>query len=315
MASGCVMQPTEEVHARPAAPAMNEIRVGFELIVHGPQRDESADAAGGQRQDPGSPPRADAARYPRQAPPSEERPSLRPLTRRQISALPSASERFTFRMLHSLVGQEGESLPREFGWSYLLRRMAAVDGLARDPWSADQDQDVADQAAFQEIAPQMVGKSIRRALREIPLVRTVELWFEDFKTESLPLSGTVLDGRDEERRELGHLSLRVRDGNDPLQVTYSVRGWRVGASQDTVRAGFSAPLGDDLSFAVVSTLNHVQNTYDARAEVKFTVDARTRLFLIFGNQVHLFPGPTLERYQNSEFEGGAGAMAYVETIF
>jgi hypothetical protein len=190
--------------------------------------------------------------------------------------------------------------------------MDAVDRLHSDPWS--EERQAADDAALEEIAPRLVGKAFRRALREVPLVRDVEVWFQDFKVESLPLSGTWLDGR-EERRELGHLSLRLQDGSDPLRVTYSVRGWRLGASRETVRAGFSTPLGDGLSFAVTTGFDHAHDQFDAMAELKFAVSARTRLLLTFGNQVHLFPGPTLERNGHKEFDGGTGAMVYVETIF
>jgi len=238
---------------------------------------------------------------------------MRPLDRREIAALPSASERFTFRMLHTLVGSEGDRLPRELGWGFLLRQMDGVDLRNQDPWTDELH--AGDEAAMQEIAPRLLSKALRRGLRELPLVRDVEVWFQDFKIESLPLSGTWLDGRDAERRELGHISLRVRSGHDPVRVTYSVAGWRFGVSSETVGVGFATPLGDGLSFAVSTVFDHARDTYDALAELRFDVDARTRLLLTFGNQVHLFPGPTLEQLQHEEFDDGTGAMIYLETIF
>lgn len=309
--AGCVVHTEEPVQEwEPVAPAL-EIRVGVELIA----ADAPPPLASGGDERRGE----SAPRPPRRAeiqeelqPPRVATPGFRPLTKRQIAELPTASERVAFRLLHTLVGEDGDRLPRELGWSYLLRQIDAVDRLAGDPWADDRE--AADDAALQEIAPRLVGKAVRRALREVPIVRDVELWFQDFKVESLPLSGTWLDGR-EERRELGHLSLRLQDGHDPLRVTYSVRGWRIGASRDTVRAGFSAPLGENLSIAVTSTFDHAADKFDAMAELKFAVSARTRLLLTFGNQVHVFPGPTLERAAREEFDGNAGVMAYVETIF
>lgn len=314
LGAGCSVTPADRQEHVAAAPSLHEIRVGVELIAAPPDAiaqdgqgrgETSADA-------PGPPPPFARPRYPTSPPPLDA-DGARPLSRRQIDALPTTTERFTFRMLHTLVGADGDRLPRELGWSFLLRQMDAVDLANIDPWA--EDLDAQDAAALQKIAPDLVSKSVRRALRELPLVRDVELWFQDFKVESLPLSGTWLDGRDEERRELGHLSLRLRSGRDPLQMTYSVQGWRLGVSRDTVRTGFSTPLSDDITLAITSSFNHARDTYDAMAELKFALNARTRLLFTFGNQLHVFPGPALEQFAHEELEGATGAMMYLETIF
>ncbi|MEZ5964360.1 MAG: hypothetical protein R3F56_10985 [Planctomycetota bacterium] len=310
------MTGADTIAATAIAPPLHEIRVGVELVATPleSQNQNTTDRTPSPRRSQGAG-TANERERPRlmSVPQPVESRGMRPLSSREIRALPTTPERFTFRILQSLVGADGDRLPRDFGWSYLLRQLDAVDPLGADPWGDDRAAE--DAAAMQEIAPHLVSKATRRALRELPLVRDVEVWFQDFKVERLPLSGTWLDGRDEEHRELGHVSLRLRTGSDPLRVTYSVRGWRLGVSRDTVRGGFSTPLGEGLSLAVSSTFDHAGDTFDAMAELKFAVNAQTRLLLTFGNQIHLFPGPTLERRAHDELDGGAGTMVYLETIF
>ncbi len=236
------------------------------------------------------------------------------MSRRQIAALPTAAERATYRLLHTIVGPDGDRLPRELGWSFLQQRLGAVDMATADAWADPVSADVED--ALREIGPGLLRKPLRNALRELPLVRDVELWIEDFKIHNVPTSGAYLDSRDEDRRHYGHVSLRLQgSGSDPLAMTYALQGWRLGGSRDTVRAGYSATLGDGLWLTVGSTFDHVQNRYDAVAELKFDLSARTRLLCTFGNQINLFPGPTLERAARKDLDGGTGVMVYVETIF
>ncbi len=320
LSPGCVGVQTGDTERVATAPSLHEIRVGVEFVA--PEAasdgyDRALDASMTEdKQRPGTPaPRRlgdDADSRPTQS--SERGLSLRPLSRRQIAALPTATERATFRMLHTLVGPDGDRLPRELGWSFLQQRLGAVDAAATDPWTDPVSADVED--ALREVGPSLMRKPLRNALREFPLVRDVELWIEDFKIHNVPTSGAYLDSRDEDRRRYGHVSLRLQDNSsDRLSFTYSVQGWRVGASRETVRAGYSALLSDGLWFTVGSTYDHMHDRYDAMAELKFDVSARTRLLCTFGNQINLFPGPALERAARKDLDGGTGAMVYVETIF
>jgi hypothetical protein len=307
---------------------LHEVRVGVELIADDPQlEDREVDrTADDPQHSPSAPGRNAAPSTPRSRQdgivpdpeasvgPSERGLRLRPLTRRQIAALPTAAERATFRLLHTLAGPDGDRLPRELGWTFMQRQLANVDLGAADPWNEPLPAGIDD--ALGELVPDLLRKPVRNALRELPIVRDIELQIEDFKIHNVPTSGAWLDSRDEDRRRYGHVSLRLQGrGSDPLSVTYAVHGWRLGASRDTVRAGYSALLGDGLWLTIGSTFDHVAERYDAMAELKFDISARTRLLCTFGNQINLFPGATLDRMARKDLDGGTGAMVYVETIF
>jgi len=324
--AGCTLGPPPTVEAIACAPGLQEIRVGVEFVAFDTTAATEAAAtrtallpAHDSGQDPKPAPRrtVDETRPlpdPEPHVPVERGSFMRPLTKKQIAALPTAAERATFRMLQTLVGQDGGRLPRELGWSYLQRRLGETDPFARDPWH--EDEDAARDAALQELGPRLVAKPFRNALRELPLVRDVEIWIQDFKVRNVPTSGAWLDSRDEDRRRYGHVSLRLQgDSGDPLAVTYSLHGWRLGFSRDMVRAGFSTPLGGGWWLALGTTFDHAADTFDALAEIKLDIDARTRLLFVFGNQLNLFPGPTIDRMAHEEFDGGTGAMMYVETLF
>lgn len=316
--TGCAFRPASDTTEHiPPAPGLHDVRVGVEFVASNEPTGASDSPHEGRE-----PPRAQLRPAPTEreagvvgpVAPRPLGPSLRPLTKRQIAALPTAAERATFRFFHTLVGRDGERLPQEFGWSYLQRQLGAADQWADDPWAQSYDEDV--EEALQEIGPDLLRKPFRNALRELPLVRDVEISIEDFKRNNVPTSGAWLDSHDEDRRQYGHLGLRFQaDGTDPLAVTYSLHGWRLGASRDRLRAGFSAPLGDGLWLAVGSTFDHALDRFDAMAELKFDVSARTRLILTFGNEINVFPGAALERAAHKDLDGAAGAMVYVESVF
>jgi hypothetical protein len=220
----------------------------------------------------------------------------------------------TLRLLHTLVGRDGDRLPQELGWAFLQRQLSATERSNEDSWTPFLDHDV--EGALQEMGPSLLRKPVLNALRELPLACNVELWIEEFKRNHVPTSGAWLDSHDEQARRHGHLSLRFQgDGSDPLAVTYSVHGWRVGTSRDRVRAGFSAPLGDGLWLGVGTEFDHRLDRYDASVQLKFDISARTRMLFTFGNQINVFPGATLERHAHADLADTAGAMVYVETVF
>lgn len=245
-----------------------------------------------------------------------QRPGLRPITRREIAEREPGIERVTLRFMQALTGYDANRLPRELGWGLMLRQQGLDDVAARDFWHEEQDAAVFEDA-LQELGPRLLSRPTRHALREMPLLADIEQAIADFKIHHVPISGTYRDSRDEDRRRYGHVSLRFQQSNagDPITVAYSLEGWRFGTSQHTLQLGYSQPLGDALWFGVGTRFDHFQDRFEAMAEMTCLLSHRTRMLLTVGNEINAFPGPTVSRLQRPEAEGDAGVSLYVETIF
>ncbi len=319
--SSCILlasclAPTPTLEPCPGIAPYGDIRIGVELIS-----DEGAVAATDWTERARPTPAVPATLS---VPSSEEhprlgvatQPGLRLITKRDIAALEPGMERVTLRFLQGLSGLDGTRLPRELGWSYLLRQQALDNVQARDAW---REEEVAAEFedVLQELGPRMLSRPTRHALRELPLVADIEWLISDFKIHNVPTSGAYRDSRDEDRRRYGHVSLRWQqtDGSDPLTVAYALEGWRVGASQETLQFGYARPLGDALWFSIGSRFDHSRNRFEASAELSCLLSARTRMLMTIGNEINAFPGPTLTRMQRPEADGDAGLSVYLETIF
>lgn len=324
--AGCAVpgRPTPAFQARSAPiPSITQIRVGVEILSDDPlapgngevsPRPASRPASGGgpvagPTREPERP------RDPRDLEPAGSR-WLTPdrVERRDLDMVPEVADRVTLRFLHGLVGRAGDRLPQALGWSYMQRAATAFD--ADTDW-ADGARLADENDALQGMAIGLLRRPFQHALRELPLVRDIELEVEDFKARNVPTSGAWLDSRAEDRYSAGRLSYRWRlsDGSDPLTVTYALQGWRVGVSRETVRAGFSTRLGDNIDLYLSTTFDHANDRATSSTELRVDLSARTRLRLQLATDIDAFPGPDLARAVEDSQNAGAGAMVYVETVF
>ncbi len=234
--------------------------------------------------------------------------------RRDLDLLPDLSDRMTLRFLGTMVGRDGDRLPRALGWSYMQRAAGAFD---QDADWADGARLAEENEALQSMALGILRRPFQHALRELPIVRNVEMEVEDFKAQNVPTSGAWLDSRDEDRFSAGRLSFRwhLRDGSDPIAVSYALQGWRLGLSRETVRFGYSTALNDCVDIHISTSFDHEKDATAASGELLVDLTPGTRLRLRVATDIDAFPGADLAREVAGTRDAGPGAMVYVETVF
>jgi hypothetical protein len=238
------------------------------------------------------------------------------MRRKDIDALERPADRMTVRFIKEVLGYDKERIHNELGPHFVEHQYARVTDRLSDAWIEEQ-RAADEEEALQELTSELLQRPVRRALREIPLVRGLELMIDDYKADNVPTSGAYRDVRDQARRDWGQVSLRLRhqDGSDPLAVTYSQKGWRFGLSKETVRLGYSTPFLETLWLHVGTSYDHERNRYAVSTELQTSATARTRVRFSVGNYIDAYPGSSVDRIIRDDSDPGPGAMMYVEHIF
>lgn len=328
--AGCVVQPTETdpqpqralvANARPV-PATTTLRIGLEFLA--PEDDRAAAEI-----------RVESTLQARSAVPGTfaERPQepevrqkasehARALTRRHtwtidardLAAMPDPVALQTLHFLEDLLDEDRASAEREvrvpfFDWQHhettddpmLASEFAQLQ--ARDEW-------------IHEHGPSLLKRPFKRLLRRTPWAQQVEVAFEDWRSENVPLSAPYQQMHGEQRHS-GRVSLRVRtdDWADPLEISYVRRGVRVGTSQDYCKFSWDLPLAEKLRLEVRTRHNYRDSDYTWRCNLIYQHSPRTSLHLSAGDDLDFLSTSSIFSLFESPMDGQAGVIVYAVHVF
>jgi len=220
----------------------------------------------------------------------------------------------TLHFLEDMLAEDRRSAQREvrvpfFEWQHheatddpmLASEFAQLQ--ARDEW-------------IHEHGPSLLQRPLKRLLRRTPIAQQVELSFEDWRSENVPLSAPYQQAHTEERNS-GRVSLRVRtdDWSDPAVVSYVRRGVRVGSSQTYGKVSWDLPLADKLRLELRGRHNYHDSDYSWRCNLIYQHSSRTSLHLSAGDDLDFLSTSSIFSLFESPMDGHSGVILYAVHVF
>lgn len=268
------------------------------------------------RVEPKAPPRSFA---PVAGPSEPEKPAL-DLSRAAISRVPDTAERMTLRFLHELLGEDRLRVQRDIGAPILnthLRQWNSEMFLT----AADRAESEDHYAEVLQYQGRMVNRPLRKVLKELPVVREVELAVDDFKASYVPLSGEYQQASGK-RLGWGRVSVRMHlsDSSDPVELAYLNDGFRVASGQELLKLGYETWLDESLRFGISTDYSYGDGRWKAWGQMTYEVNRRTHIYCSIGDSMDLLTSTAMYPLITSPFElpaadSSLGILIYVEHLF
>ena len=325
--TGCAMQPTP-VETMTAASISNRdlllqlahsnsMRLGVEFLP--PAADElavSALPAAARAQDPPRPnlqlprpqiqPKIGAAR--RELLSQEKHTWL--LSSDDLTSIHSSLERETLLFLDDVLEQDYHR--STFDLSTPILDAETIDQQSPLFVLPDGDCD-ADELAelMNERGLSLMRRPAQRLLRRMPIVHDAELEIQDFSSSNVPLSKSYRETH-ADQRSLGRVSVRVHAGqwNDPIEVNYLRRGFRIGSSQEHLKIGLQNQLTDSLRLDANCEWNYDTQGFSARAELSFSAGPQTSVHLLVSDSIDFLVTSNQHSLYSTPLDGSPGIMLY-----
>ncbi|MBX3464548.1 MAG: hypothetical protein KF830_15370 [Planctomycetes bacterium] len=322
--AGCVGQPTAfdptptgaaglALAALPAHGAF-VLRIGIEHLP--------PDEAGAQdvppriegRPRPLRPPPAAPTRSDRRREPDAAHRHTWSLSSQDFASFDDPIARETLRFVQDLVDTDLERSRREVTLPIL--GMQDRDPLSGPLLDSEQALLAAQDEWLQRQGPSLMRRPLRQMLRRLPFVRQVQVEFDDFRSDNLPLTEPYRQHHDE-RRSLGRMSLRVRTDSlrDPVEVAYVLAGVRLGTSQTFARLSIDWDLGDRLRFEVRARADYHGDQRSLRANLAYRHSPTTSLHLSVGDDMDFLSTASPYSLFETPMDGSPGLVLYAVHLF
>jgi len=233
----------------------------------------------------------------------------------ELAQLDDPLERTTLMFLHGLMGEDRRRMQRELGMPLLATQH--IDVSSRLLESLGDPQAEEEQARYlSRNGNKLLDRPLRRALKNTTFIRDLELILEDFKAENVITSHAYRE-QNEGGIDWGHVSMRVHPTHyrDPVELTYAIRGLRVGSSASKVKVGWSERLSDDLTLHV-RTRHVLGSGYTAiRGDLIWEMSPRTVFAVVAGDDLDFLASSDAYSFFESPMDGTPGVLVYAQTIF
>lgn len=232
----------------------------------------------------------------------------------RLATIADPLERTTLMFLHGLMGEDRRRMQRELGAPLLAGQH--IDLQSRLLESLVDPQSEEEQARFMSRnGHSLLKRPLRRALKNTSFIRDLELVVEDFKAENVITSHAYREHND--GIDWGHVSVRVRPTSfdEPLELTYKLRGFRVGASSQKVRFAWSERLSDRLHLHIRTRHVYGSGHTSVRGDLIWDVDTSTVMALVLGDDLEFLASSDAYSFFESPMDGAPGVLVYAQTIF
>ncbi|HEX5050261.1 MAG TPA: hypothetical protein VFZ65_00685 [Planctomycetota bacterium] len=223
-------------------------------------------------------------------------------------------ERETLHFVQDLVAADQRRVRREVAMPLLQTRYADPD---RGPLLTSEVSLVEAQDQWvDEHGQELLQSSLRHLVRRLPLAQQLQVDFEDFRSENVPLSEPYRQTHDEGRR-LGRLSLRVHasDLHDPIEVAYIRSGIRIATSQETGKLSIDWALSPTLKIELRARTEYATNEQHVRADLAYRPSPTTSLHLAAGDDMDFLSTSSIYSVFESPMDGAPGLVLYAVHIF
>lgn len=322
--AGCVVQPTtadppsrENVRAHIATLAGGSpfvLRIGIEHLP--PDAGSPSEAE----------PRIEA--QPRLAP-----PALLPTQRAERPREPDAAHRHTWSMSAGDLAAIDDPIARETLHFVQDLVDADVQRSRREvtmPFLGVHDHDpeggplldselallAAQEEWIQERGPSLMRRPLQRLLRRMPFVEQIELEFDEFRSDTLPLTEPYQQQHGD-RRSLGRMSLRVHvsDPKDPVEVAYVHSNVRLGTSQDRAKLSVNVDLSETVRLELRGSSEYARDEQHMRADLAYRPSVTTSLHLSIGDDMDFLSTSSIYSLFETPMDGSPGLVLYAVHLF
>jgi hypothetical protein len=306
----------------PRPPVAGELRIGVEYLPpeRGPLESEQeperprAEALHGSEERPQQPESRPDGRG-RSLREEVETPHLWLMRSEDLAAVrdPLASQTLLF--VHDVLGEDNRRIRREIGTPILGRRYFDL-GAANLPTHGDEVQAEEEAEALDSYGPRLLQKPLRNLLRRLDVVRAVELEFEDFKSENVPLSQAYRESHPETRK-WGRMTARVNANNlrDPLEVSFLASGFRVGSGQQNFRLGYERWLTEHLTLGIHSQCRYDQGKWTVRGDLTWYVSSHTSFQIVASDNLDFLDTTTIYSLFETPMDGSSGLLLHAVHLF
>ena len=187
----------------------------------------------------------------------------------------------------------------------------------RGPLLASEEAMQADHEEWvQRHGPSLLRRPLRQLLRRLPIVQQVELEFDEFRGDNVPLSGPYEEARTD-HDSMGRVSMRVRgsDMRDPLEVAYVYSGIRLGTSQDTCKFGIDWALTPRLSVELRAHTMYTRNDKGLRVDMSYRATERMSVHVAVGDDMDFLSTSSIYSLFESPMDGSPGLVLYAVHVF
>lgn len=237
-----------------------------------------------------------------------ERPKDRwRLTDEHIESTSSAAERFCLRFLHELMGDDRKRVERALGQPLIFaeQRLASAEmaNFLDERDSADH------QRRLTKNGTRMLRRPLRNAAKELPLFRDVEVAIDNIRDQHVRVQT--------HRRKWGRVSLRLRASRleDPVELRWIRKGFRVGSSTKYLKVSYSKNLSSDVAFRLRSRYDYDDYDLHLLGAFEYRISEYTRLNVLAGNGINPLSGPNTYPGGPTSERHTKGCMLFVEHRF
>jgi hypothetical protein len=175
----------------------------------------------------------------------------------------------------------------------------------------------AQQEWLQDRGPSLMRRPLRKLLRRLPIVQQVEVDFEDFRGEHVPLTEPYHQVHGD-RTSMGRMSLRIRtsDFSDPVEVAWVHKLVRVGTSQEYAKLTINLDLLDDVRLELRGRTEYRSGGRDTwRADLSYRPTATTSFHVSVGDDMDFLSTSSLYSLFESPIDGSTGVVLYAVHVF
>lgn len=239
-----------------------------------------------------------------------------PATERPLLDFANADDPLAREALHfvsDLIDADRQRVRREVGLPFFDFRGSDPD---RGPLLTSEIALQTDHEQWlQQHGTALLQRPLRQMLQRLPIVRDLEIAFEDFRSENVPLSEPWQQA--DERRRSGCVSLRVHadDLRDPVEAAWIWSGLRIGSSQEMGKVGLSLPLADALRLEVRARTEYATDHTGFRVDLSWRRSVSTSLHMALGDDMDFLSTSSIYSLFESPMDGSPGLVLYAVHIF
>jgi hypothetical protein len=169
---------------------------------------------------------------------------------------------------------------------------------------------------IQDRGPALMRRPLQQLLRRLPFVEQVELEFDDWRSDNLPLTESHRLAHDEPSRS-GHVSVRVRvsDPGDPVEIAYVLAGVRLGTSQERAKLSLDFDLSDTVRLELRASTDYATDQRGLRADVAYRPSVTTSLHVSLGDDMDFLSTSSIYSLFETPMDGSPGLVLYAVHLF
>ena len=157
----------------------------------------------------------------------------------------------------------------------------------------------------------MIRRPLRNAIKQLPLFNDFEKAIHEFKRGNSPSVADRSSGG------LGRLSIRLRGGHldDPIELVWIRRGFRLGSTMGKLKASFTQRFGSGLSVRIWTRYDYDDSNLRLLGTLEYKLNDFTTINALAGNRVNTLSGPATYPGGPQSDESTKGMLLYVEHLF